>query len=56
MSRWFEGNIIMSPLPYEGFVEWSIFIIKVEGFDCGFYLLQQLKEYIVKDKICDYGF
>ena len=47
----------MLPSPDEGFVEGSIFIIKVEGFNHGFYLSQQLKELIiVKDKICDYGF
>ena len=44
MSPWFEGNIAMLPLPYKGFVEGSIFIIKVGGFDCGFYLSQQLQE------------
>ena len=44
MLPWFMGNITMSPLPYEGFVEGSIFIIKVGGFDYGFYLPQQLKE------------
>ena len=54
MSPWFKGNITMSPLPYKGFVEGSVFIIKVGDFDRGFYLSQQLKE--VKDKICDYGF
>ena len=53
MLPWFEGNIAMSPLPCEGFVEGSVFIIKVGGFDRGFYLLQQLKELIYK--ICDYG-
>ena len=37
---------MMSPLPYEGFVEGSIFIIKVGGFNRGFYLSQQLKELI----------
>ena len=36
----------MSPSPCEGFVEGSIFIIKVGGFDRGFYLPQQLKELI----------
>ena len=36
----------MPPLPWEGFVEGSIFIIKVGGFDRGFYLSQQLKELI----------
>ena len=46
MSPWFKGNIAMSPLPYKGFVEGSIFIIKVGGFDRGFYLSQQLKELI----------
>ena len=35
-----------SPSPYEGFLEGSIFIIKVGGFDCGFCLSQQLKELI----------
>ena len=34
----------MLPSPYEGFVEGSIFIIKVGGFNHGFYLSQQLKE------------
>ena len=37
---------MMSPSPYKGFVEVSIFIIKVGGFDRGFYLSQQLKELI----------
>ena len=40
MLSWFDGNIAMSPSPYKGFVEGSIFIIKV---DRGFYLSQQLK-------------
>ena len=40
------GNIMMLPSPYKGFVEGSIFIIKVRGFDRGFYLSQQLKELI----------
>ena len=39
---------MMSPLPYKGFVEGSIFITKVGGFDCGFYLSQQLKELIYR--------
>ena len=48
MSPCFKGNIfdvalVVALLPYEGFVEGSIFIIKVGGFDCGFYLSQQLK-------------
>ena len=34
----------MLPLPYEGFIKGSIFIIKAGGFDRGFYLSQQLKE------------
>ena len=46
MSPWFEGNIAMLPSPYKGFVEGSIFITKVGGFDRGFHLLQQLKELI----------
>ena len=46
MSPWFEGNIAMSLSPCEGFVEGSIFIIKVGDFDHGFYLSQQLKELI----------
>ena len=46
MLPWFEGNIAMSPSPYKGFVEGSIFIIKDGGFDCRFYLSQQLKELI----------
>ena len=37
---------MMSPLPYKGFVEGSIFITKVGGFDRGFHLSQQLKELI----------
>ena len=37
---------MMLPSSYEGFVEGSIFIIKVGGFDRGFYLSQQLKELI----------
>ena len=37
---------MMSPSPYKCFVEGSIFITKVEGFDRGFYLSQQLKELI----------
>ena len=32
----------MSPSPYEGFVEGSIFIIKVGGFNCGFQQLEEL--------------
>ena len=43
---WVQGNIAMSPLPYEGLVEGSVFIIKVGGFDRRFYLSQQLKELI----------
>ena len=46
MLAWLEGNIFdvalvraMLPSQYESFVEGSIFIIKVEGFDGGFYLL-----------------
>ena len=46
MSPWFKGNIAMLPSPYEGFVEGFIFIIKVGGINCGFYLSQQLKELI----------
>ena len=55
MSPWFEGNIFDVALVrgqhcdvtlYKGFVEGSIFIIKVGGFDRGFYLSQQLKELI----------
>ena len=46
MSPWFEGNIAMSPSPYEGFVEGSI---KAGGFDRGFYLSQQLKELIYSE-------
>ena len=38
MQPWFEGNIVMLPLPYESFVEGLIFIIKVGGLDRGFYL------------------
>ena len=38
ISSWFKGNITMSPSPYEGFAEGSLFITKVGGFDCGFYL------------------
>ena len=58
MLPWFEGNIfdvalargqhtiVMLTSPYKGVVEDSIFIIKVGGFDCGFYLSQLLKELI----------
>ena len=49
----------MSPSPCKGFIEGSIFIIKVGSFDRGFYLSQQLlKEliYIVKDKFAIMGF
>ena len=53
MSPWFEGNIFDVALvrgqyrsPYKGFVEGSIFITKVGGFDRGFHLSQQLKELI----------
>ena len=38
--------VAMLPWPYKGFVEGSIFIIKVGGFGRGFYLSQQLKELI----------
>ena len=44
MSPWFEGNIVMSPLPYKSFVEGSIFIIKVGGFDCYYILHKNLIE------------
>ena len=54
MLPWFGGSVFDVTLvrgqhrasPYEGFVEGSIFIIKVGGFDRGFYLSQQLKELI----------
>ena len=38
--------MLPTPSPYKGFVEGSIFIKKVGGFDRGFYLSQQLKELI----------
>ena len=50
MSPWFEGNIfdvaLVQGQHHKGFVKGSIFIIKVGGFDRGFYLSQQLKELI----------
>ena len=56
MLPWFGGNIFDVALvqgqhcdvtlAFKGIVEGSIFIIKVGGFNRGFYLSQQLKELI----------
>ena len=58
MSPWFRGNIFDVALvrgqhhdvalTLQRLFEGSIFIIKVGGFDCGFYLSQQLKGLIAR--------